>query len=373
MKTLAIVFRKEMREILRDRRTLIAIGLAALATPTVLVIVSQVSTKTATQTYTVGYSGEIPTGLDILLAATALKVEPVPDPAAAAKQQVDIGVAFQAAEIDEWYDPTRQSAQIADTRLQTVLGQFNAAKAAAALRQKGFDPGLLNPIPVKLHPLSSPVKAAGNAFLSFFLPYILITMVLTGGLSAALDASAGERERKTLESLLLTPTPRSRILLGKILAISVISLVSAIAAIGSMLLALSQLPLLGSHVSLSPLAAAVMIWLAILLAGCFSSLTLTLGTLAKNFRQGQAYSTPLYFITIFPASIILFIPDFNPSLAYYLIPILNAVLVLRDAIVHNSVAWPALAITSVSLVATGLICWFAALRLFTRETLLIRS
>ena len=373
MKTLAIVFRKEMREILRDRRTLLAIGLAALATPTVLVVISQVSTKTATQTYTIGYSGQIPAGLDILMAGTGLKLEPVADPATAAKQQVDLGVMFQPAEIDEWYDPTRQSAQLADTRLQIVLGQFNAAKAAAALQQRGIDPGLLNPLPVKGHPLSSPVKAAGNAFLSFFLPYILITMALTGGLSAAIDASAGERERKTLESLLLTPAPRSRILIGKILAVSVISLVAALAAIGSMLLALSQIPLLDTHVTLSPLAAAVMIWLAILLAGCFSSLTLTLGTLAKTFRQGQAYSTPLYFITIFPASIILFIPDFNPNLAYYLIPILNAVLVLRDAIVHNSIDWPALGVTTASLVATGLICWFAALRLFTRESLLIKS
>jgi sodium transport system permease protein len=373
MRTLVIVFRKELREIIRDRRTLIAIGLAALATPTVLVVISQVSTQTATQTYTVGYSGNIPAGLDILLTGTGLKLEQVADPAAAAKQQVDIGLEFQPSEIDEWYDPTRQSAQLADTRLQIVLGQYNAAKAASALQQKGIDPALLNPLPVKAHPLSSPVVAAGNAFLSFFLPYILITMALTGGLSAAIDASAGERERKTLESLLLTPTPRSRILLGKILAVSLISLVSAIAAIGSMLLALSQIPLLGTHVSLSPLAATVMVWLAILLAGTFSAVTLTLGTLAKNFRQGQAYSTPLYFITIFPASIILFIPDFNPNLAYYLIPILNAVLVLRDAIVHNSVAWPALGVTSVSLIATGLICWFAALRLFTRETLLVRS
>ena len=373
MNALAIVFRKEMREIFRDRRTLIALGLAALATPTVLVVISQVSTKTATQTYTVGYSGVIPTGLDILLAGTQLKLEPVADPAAAAKQQVDLGLAFLPAKIDEYYDPTRQSAQIADTRLQVVLSNYNAAKAAAALQQKGIDPGLLNPLPVKAFPLSSPVKAAGNAFLSFFLPYILITMVLTGGLSAALDASAGERERKTLESLLLTPTPRSRILLGKILAVSVISLVAAVAAIGSMLLALTQIPLLGTQVTLSPLAAAVMVWLAILLAGCFSSLTLTLGTLAKNFRQGQAFSTPLYFITVFPASIILFIPDFNPNLAYYAIPILNAVLVLRDAIVHNTVAWPALGITTASLVATALICWFSALRLFTRETLLIRS
>jgi sodium transport system permease protein len=373
VRTLRIVFLKEVREILRDRRTLIAIGLAALATPIVLIVISQVSTRTATQTYTVGYSGDIPAGLDLLLTATGLKLEPVADPPAAAKQEVDLGLVFQTAQIDEYYDPTRQSAQIADTRVQTVLGQYNAAKAAAALKEKGIDPGVLNPLPVTIHPLSSPVKAAGNAFLSFFLPYILVTMVLTGGLSAALDTSAGERERKTLESLLLTPTPRSRILLGKILAVGLVSLIAAIAAIGSMLLALTQIPLLGTHVSLSPLGAIVMLWLAVLLAGSFSSLTLALGTLAKNFRQGQAYATPLYFITIFPASIILFIPDFNPNLAYYLIPILNAVLVLRDAIVHNAVAWPALGVTTASLAATGLICWFAALRLFTRETLLIKS
>jgi sodium transport system permease protein len=378
MRALGIVFRKELKEILRDRRTLIAIGLAALATPAVLIVISQVASKSATQTYTVGYSGEIPVGLDILLKATGLKLEMVADPAAAATRQVDLGVAFQPNQIDEYYDPTRQSAQIAATRLQTVLGEFNAAKAAAALREKGIDPGLLNPVPVNVHPLSSPIKAAGNAFLSFFLPYILITMVLTGGLSAALDSSAGERERKTLESLLLTPAPRSRILLGKILAVSAMSLVSAIAAIGSMLLALTQVPLPGgegtsTHISLSPLAATVMVWLALLLAGSFSSLTLALGTLARNFRQGQAYATPLYFITIFPASIVLFIPDFNPNLAYYLVPILNAVLVLRDAIVHSSVAWPALGVTSASLIATGLICWFAALRLFTREALLVRS
>src|SRR5205823_11722660 len=125
-----------------------------------------------------------------------------------------------------------------------------------------------------------------------------------------------------------------------------------------------------ARVSLTPLAATVMVWLAVLLAASFSSLTVALGTLARTFRQGQAYVTPLYFITIFPASIILFIPDFNPGLAYYLIPILNAVLVLREAIVHNAVDWAALGVTTFSLVATGLISWLAALRLFTREALL---
>ncbi len=378
MNAIAIVFRKELTEILRDRRTLMAIGLAALATPIILYVIAQVTTKTATQSYTIGYSGDVPAGLDILFNATGMKLERVADPAAAAKRQVDIGLVFSNSGIDEYYDPTRQSAQVADVRLQTILSKYDAAKVAAALQQKGVDPSVLNPLPVTQHPLSSPTQAASNSFLSFFLPYILITMSLTGGLSAALDSSAGERERRTLESLLLTPAPRSQILIGKILAVTTISLTAAIAAIVSMLFALSRIQF-GERagevfqVSLSPLATVVMVWLAILLAAAFSCLTITLGTLARNFRQGQAYATPLYFITIFPASIILFIPDFSPNVGYYLIPILNAVLVLRDAIVHDTVSWSSLAVTSASLIVTGALCFFAALRLFTREALLVRS
>ena len=378
MRTSWIVYRKELLEVLRDRRTLMAIGLAALATPLVLFVISQVSTKTATQTYTVGYSGTIPTGLDILLKATSLNLVPVADPAAAAKQGADIGVAFLPGEIDEYYDPNRQGAQIADIRLQTVLGQYDAAQAAAALQSRGIDPGILTPLKLVAYPLSSPVQAASNAFLSFFLPYILITMILTGGFSAALDSSAGERERRTLEGLLLTPASRSRVLLGKVAAITTVSLAAAVAAIGSMFVALSLITLPGSggssgHITLSTSVVPVMVWLALLIAVSFSTVTLALGTLAKSFRQGQAYVTPLYFVTILPASLILFIPDFNPSLAYYLIPILNAVLVLRDAIVHNSVAWSVLAVTTVSLVATGALALFVALRLFTRESLLTKS
>ena len=370
-----VVYKKEIQEILRDRRTLVAIALAALVAPLTLGIISQVSLQTATQTYTIGYSGEIPTGLDILLLSTGLKLEPVADPKEAAKKQVDLGIAFLSGEVDEYYDPNRQSAVLVDIRLQSALAQYNAAKAAAALQQRGVDPGILTPIRLVALPLSSPAEAASNGFLSFFLPYILITMILTGGFSAALDSSAGERERKTLESLLLTPATRSRVLLGKIGAVTTVSLVAAVAAIGSMLFALTRISLAGSsfHVNLGLAATVVMIWLALLLAASFSALTLALGTLAKSFRQGQAYVTPLYFITIFPAAITLFIPDFNPNLAYYLIPILNAVLVLRDAILHAQVDWAHLVVTTISLAATAVIAWVAARYLFTRESLLTKS
>ena len=96
MSSAGIVFRKELREIIRDRRTLMAIGLAVLASPVVLLVISQVSTRSVAQTYTVGYRGEIPAGLDVLFNATGLKFERVDDPAEAAKKEVDlsVGVSF---------------------------------------------------------------------------------------------------------------------------------------------------------------------------------------------------------------------------------------------------------------------------------------
>src|SRR5438477_10408317 len=106
MNSVGIVFMKEIREILRDRRTLMAIGLAALATPIVLFVISQVSTKTASQAYTVGYSGTVATGLGTLFSAVGLELERVDDPAKAAKQEGDIGVALTPSGVEEFDGPS---------------------------------------------------------------------------------------------------------------------------------------------------------------------------------------------------------------------------------------------------------------------------
>src|SRR5207248_1798123 len=140
--SLGIVFRKEIHEILRDRRTLIAIALAVLATPTVLFVISQVATRTATQTYTVGYSGDIPTGLDTLFGATGLKLERVDDPPSAAKKKGEKGIVFTAAGSEEYSDPSRRGGQITNIRLQAHLSRYAAEKFAAYLQQKGVDPSI---------------------------------------------------------------------------------------------------------------------------------------------------------------------------------------------------------------------------------------
>jgi ABC-type Na+ efflux pump permease subunit len=147
MRSTVIVYLKEMVEILRDRRTLMAIGLSAIATPLVLSIVTRVSTQTATQTYTVGYSGQVPVGLDTLMQGTGLKLEAVDDPQAAAKHDVDLGVMFEPGSIDEYYDPTRQGAEIADTRLATASRHGAPAELSVGRRRQRF-PELLP----SLHP-----------------------------------------------------------------------------------------------------------------------------------------------------------------------------------------------------------------------------
>src|SRR2546428_11685203 len=108
-----IVYRKEMTEIIRDRRTLIAIGLAALATPIILSVISQVSTRTATQAYTIGYTGDVPAGRHTLLQAANRKLGPRADPATAAKQNVVVGGGVQNRENGGVKGPTPRSTPVA--------------------------------------------------------------------------------------------------------------------------------------------------------------------------------------------------------------------------------------------------------------------
>jgi sodium transport system permease protein len=227
-------------------------------------------------------------------------------------------------------------------------------------------------------PIGSRTQAASNGLLSFLIPFLLINACLAGGLSAALDGSAGERERHTLESLLLTPARRSRILLGKIAAVSAVSLFSAAVSIGSMLLVLAFVSFPGPnnariHVTLGLTPAMLMLWLAVLLAAALSALMLTLGVLAKSYRQGSSYVTPLYVAAIIPPTILIAVPDWEPGIGYFVIPVFNAAVVLRDAILRSQVDWTHLAVTTVSLASTAGLAWVAARYLFTRESLLTRS
>jgi sodium transport system permease protein len=374
------VFKKEVFEIARDRRTLMAIMLGVLLTPLTFVAISQIAEHNASAPAKIGYAGTLPDGLESYLAGLNTNLTPTDDPEKAVRSGIiDVGITFGAAGAATLvYDPNRQGSSLAYANLANDIDGFNRSVELQRLKAQGIDPNSLVAVHLATVPLGSRTQAASNGLLSFLIPFLLINACLAGGLSAALDGSAGERERHTLESLLLTPARRSRILLGKIAAVSAVSLFSAAVSIGSMLLVLALVDFPGPnntkiHVTLGLRPAMLMLWLAILLAGALSALMLTLGVLAKSYRQGSSYVTPLYVAAIIPPTILIAVPDWEPGIGYFLIPVFNAAVLLRDAILHAQVDWAHLAVTTVSLASTAGLAWVAARYLFTRESLLTKS
>ena len=375
------VFKKELFEIARDRRTIVAIMLGVLLTPLTFVAISQIAQSNASKPTNVGYSGSLPDGLETSLTGRNMTLKAVGDPQAEVRSSsVDVGITFGAGGAAALvYDPNRQASSLGYANLSNAIDTFNRQVELQRLKDQGIDPASLTPVHLTVTALSSRQQAESNGLLSFLIPFLLINACLAGGLSAALDGSAGERERHTLESLLLTPARRSRILLGKIFAVSTVSLFSAAVSIGSMLLVLSQVnfgPRGGggaTHVSLGLAPTLLLLWLALLLAPTLSSLMLALGVLAKSYRQGSSYVTPLYVAAIIPPTILIAAPDWTPGVPYFLIPVFNSALMLRNAILHGNVDWSQLALTTMSLVVTTGLAWIAARYLFTRESLLTKS
>ena len=374
------VFKKELFEIARDRRTIAAVMIGVLLTPLTFVAISQIAQHNASQPTNVGYQGALPDGLEAYMTSEDINLTRVSDPQASVQSSsIDVGMTFNAdGSATLVYDPNRQGSSLGYGNVANAVDLFNRKIANQRLREQGIDPNSLEPVHLTINALTSRQQAESNGLLSFLIPFLLINSCLAGGLSAALDGSAGERERHTLESLLLTPARRSRILLGKILAVSTVSLFSAGVSIGSMLLVLSQISFKTSgggatHVSLGLTPTLLMILLAALLAPTLSSLMLTLGVLAKSYRQGSSYMTPLYVAAILPPTILVAAPDWTPGIPYFLIPVFNAALMLRDAILHQEVNPTRLAITVASLVVTSGLAWIASRYLFTRESLLTKA
>ena len=209
-----------------------------------------------------------------------------------------------------------------------------------------------------------------------FLPYIVILMALTGAMYPAIDLTAGEKERGTLETLLVSSVNRIDIVLGKFLTVFTASIVTATLAVGSM--AVTGMGLLGTasevasefNFSIEPLGVFLMVMAMVPLGAIFASLLMTLSLFAKSYREAQSYITPLMFVVIIPAMASL-MPDteLNKELAF--VPVLNVSMMMKDALMGNIDPGSLVMTMVVNLVlaACGLLL---VLRMFQRESVLFR-
>jgi len=221
-------------------------------------------------------------------------------------------------------------------------------------------------------------KGAGGALLAKMLAFMLVTMSLTGAFYPAIDISAGEKERGTMETLLITPIPRVDLVLGKYFTVFTLAVITALLNLGSMGLSFAAIPqMLGEGAAESfsfgtnVLVFVYMIIVLIPLVALFSALSLALSTFARSFKEGQNYLNPLIMMAMVPSMAVMF-PGFEMTTTICFIPVLSAALLFRELFANNFELTHILLTFSATFIYSVIaIQWTASL--FDREEVLFRE
>lgn len=213
---------------------------------------------------------------------------------------------------------------------------------------------------------------AGGSALATLVPLILVLMTITGAVYPAIDLTAGERERGTIEALIASPVPRSHVLFAKYVAVVSVALLTAIVNLVAMLVTLKAgglMRLLTGDSDAIPWFSLLQIFgLLVLFSGFFAALLLCLTSFAKSFKEAQAYLIPLMLIALAPG-ILSLIPGVELTPALAVIPLVNITLLARELLsgVVNPVAALAAVVSTIVYAAAAL---GVAARLFGSDAIL---
>src|SRR5688572_22903706 len=318
-----IVFLKELRDHLRDRRSVIGSFVLPVLGPLLLLaifqLVSDLGAERVPRLPVVG--AEHAPRLVAYLEAAGAEILPAPlDPEASVRRgDADLVLvidpeykarfsAGKSAPVRLIVDDSRNDAHKTVRQIEGLLSGYAQSLAARRLLARGLSPEVAAPLELEEIDLSTPEKLAAN--LLNVVPLFLMLAALVGGMNVAIDTTAGERERGSLEALLLNPVSRRAIVLGKWLATSLASLAVASVTLLGFMLMVRFLPLeeLGMKMLLGPQEAAVM-WAAIAPLALFGSgLQMLIATFARSFKEAQTYLNLLNLLPMAPSMFLMFEP-----------------------------------------------------------------
>jgi sodium transport system permease protein len=377
-----VIFRREVRDQIRDRRTLfmifllpillypiLGIGIVQLSAtfeqkPRKVVVVGSEFLPEQPRLLNPGRNGFEPLLFDTREEAERLKVEvesaedPWLDPAKRRKA-IRQGMAdaivviprdlrqkldrIREQPIPISYESTDERSQIAYLRVKEVLARWGDTIVKGRLQEKSLPPSFTEPIQVKADDVASEEKQGVNVWSRLF-PFLLVMMSLTGAFYPSIDVCAGEKERGTMETLLISPATRGEIVMGKFLTVVLASIVTALLNIVTMGLTgiqlanrMSVMSSSGGHPLERVIAAPSLLstfWMVLLLIPLsvfFSAVCVALAVMAKSVKEGQYYMTPLYLVCI-PLVFLTLAPGIELNLFYSLIPVTGVSLLLRALI-----------------------------------------
>lgn len=385
------VFWKEVRENARDKRTMFStfvlgtlMGPVLFAVLISLVISVQLErAEKPLELPVVG--GEHAPNLVAWMKTQGVVVEEAPaDPEAAIrKRDEDAVLRIPATYAEEWrdgkpatleliVDRSQQKAEQTVRRVERLIAEYSSLTATQRLLVRGISPQVVQPVLIADVDQSTPQSRGG--MLLAMLPYLLILTVFAGGSYLATDATAGERERQSLEPLLVNPVGRGEIMAGKLLATLAFALASLAISLTAFALSTPLFPVekIGIVVKLGPAECAQLFLLVAPLGLIGAGLLTTVSAYAKSFREAQTYNTLLILMPAIP-SMLMALNPVKPADWMYALPLLSHQLVIEQTVRGEGVAlWQAgLSIGTTLLV--GLVIAFVAMRIYHREHLAISA
>src|SRR5579859_1805973 len=402
LKAVGVVYRKEFTEWVRDRRTLISTVLVPLFLfPIIIVGFSAMAemlvgkAKQETPKVMVLGGEDSPDLLAGLRKQNDLEIVPydanykeeITEKRIRAAVQIPEGfqVALQKGNAETvkiyYYEGELKSSFGAD-RVEKFLKDYREQVVKDRLAAKNVPAAVLTPFEVKQENVAPPEKVSGSS-VGGFIGYLVVLLCMTGAMYPAIDLTAGEKERGTMETILSSPISRLDLVLGKFLLVLSAALATAALSVFSMGISFSVLSRLNASsgsghgdsaallLQLGPKAVASIFLMALPLAVLFSAVLMTIALFAKSHKEAQSYLTPMTFLVVIPAVASL-LPgvDLTPKLA--LVPILNTSLVCKE-IMTGTYHWNSIVLIFVSTCVYAAVALFLAVKTFQRESVLFRS
>lgn len=396
-----IVFRKEFSELLRDRRTLFTtiilpvilypllfIGFSAIMSRQAGVIEKRGATIAYTDSLNQRDAGSIAMRDSLLAKIKSLDyVTLIPCPKTV--QQLYDDKEIQAVitisdsltssglntyKVDVQHDGSNERGQMIFSKIKTAVKDLEKEVVKQRLVDDRIDPEILSLVDVNPRDTSSSQKKMGM-YLGMFLPYLMILMLVGGASTVAADLVAGEKERRTLETLLVSSASRQEIVLGKYLTIITMSMINVVINLISLsfsvryLVAQSGLETSGVKM---PVSAFLILLVAMLpLATLFSAILLSISTFSRNMKEARTYEQPIMMVSML-LGMVSFIPSIEFSNLLAMVPVINIALLFK-AVMINEYTLAQLLITIFSTVLLDVVAIWITVKLFATESVLFRT
>ncbi len=391
MRVLFTVFAKEVVDNIRDRRTLAsALLMGPLFGPILFAFVINLSIERSLsdveKTLPLPVLGaEHAPNLVRYLESRNIQIVAAPENREAALASVKTGLhdvvvvipetfgeqmaAAMPAKVELIADQANTTADRDSRRVRRALYAYNQELAAIRLSARGVSPFVLRPLNIDDIDVSTPSGRSG--ILLGMMSYFFIFAMLMGGMYLAIDTTAGERERGSLEPLLTLPVTRDKLILGKIIATCLFMALSLMLSLGSFFVALKFMPLeqLGMTPNFGPdvVVAAFFLLAPFILLG--ASVMTLVASFTKSYKEAQTWLSVVLLAPTLPILVVSLL-TLRPRLEFMFIPSLSQHLLLIDMVKNEpiNVTHVVISVTS-TLIFGGLLTWLCA-RLYRREGLL---